>query len=242
MACNLPASWRSKFGAGLPVLQLDRPQLFELSEWIVAAAAMFGAFNKYMDGLGIPLEEKAYAETIHVLNNTSIGKAGRLLSSNQRALPPPIDDWSLVLGSLVQVFRPGGALALDTKLHGDTPHSKAGCLEYLQEKTGAFFGLVLERLQGMRPIRAVTAVIAKNTDSATSTLSVSTKAAMGIQFCNNDLENPRLAKELQKMADRVASEDRTSNGHDDKKLELIRKVTKAVSYTSNRVSEKLVQE
>jgi hypothetical protein len=50
-------------------------------EWIVAAAAMFGSFNKLMDGLGIPLEPDTFAETVGTMDDAyTVNKAGSMLA------------------------------------------------------------------------------------------------------------------------------------------------------------------
>jgi len=96
------------YGLGTVPVTLQPDQVRELKrqladddekvEWIVAAVAMFGSFNKLMDGLGVPLEPDTYAETADYLDSEySIAKAGAMmpeLHERQRRKPPPaVDDW-----------------------------------------------------------------------------------------------------------------------------------------------------
>jgi len=217
-------------------------------EWIVAAAAMFGAYNKFMDGLGIPLEDGAYAETKAVMDQDirqfEAGKAGSMLPKEPSLSPiPPKDDWKLILACLVQGVRPGGALALDKRLHGDTPNDKAGCLQYLRNRFGTDFGLVIDHLHNLRLIRTMTAIITKNMDDGNSAgLCLSRKVVAGMAFCDV-LENPRLAKELEAMAAKFPPTPSERDSEEEKeRMKLLLKVTKALSYTPNRVTPALVKQ
>ena len=216
-------------------------------EWIVAAAAMFGAFNKFMDGLGVPLESATYAETVQVIDAGKVkfgaGKAGSMLPEKNEPAPiPPKDDWTLILACLVEGIRPGGALAVDKKLLGDTPNNKIACQRYLQDRTGASFSLVLDNLHQERLVIAVTAIIAKNMDdSISSGLGISRKVVSGIEFCKV-LENPRLAKELEIVASKFPSVPIDHDPLEKNRMVLLLKLTKAVSYSPNRVTPSLVKE
>ena len=232
-------------------------------EWIVAACAMFGSFNKLMDGLGVPLESGAYEETVGIMDERyRAGKAGALLSptdptdtaiatieqGKQGTVPPspPPDDWTLVVAFLYQAIRPNGAIWLDSKLHGDTPATIAGCMTYLHSRFGCTFGVVLGNLKQTRIARAVTAIIGKNLDASVSTLGIKHKIVAGIQFARH-LENDRLVIVLEQVLKTVAAGgrrgDEKDNGDDDERMTaMILKITKRVSFTPNRVTPRLVQE
>jgi hypothetical protein len=214
------------------------------AEWIVAVSATFGSFNKLMDGLGIPLERNSYAETIDILDaKYSLGKAGSMLdATTTKAPPPPTDDWTLKVACIYHCVRPGGGLALDQKLHEDTPKTSQDCMGYLQRKTGHSFP-VLEQLQHSRVYRAITAILKKNFDETLSAgLSIPRKVRLGIQFANF-LENTYLKEELQVIGTKLgAPGGRTNDDEIPLDEELLLRLTKALSYTPNRVSPKLVQD
>lgn len=213
-------------------------------EWIVAAAAMFGSFNKLMDGMGIPLEGPTHAETIGIMDPTfDVAKAGAMLPPSQPTAPsPPVDDWTLTVACLYQVFRPGGALALDTKLHGDTPATAKECMEHSLARTGSSFAPVLAPLKHVRIVRALTAILVKNFDASLSAgLGVRRKVLAGLEFCRVGLQNECLYQQLECVL--AAQQPATTSSDDDSYLtELVLKVAKALCYTPNRVHPELVQE
>ena len=129
-------------------------------EWIVAAAIMFGSFNKLMDALGIPLEPDTLAETKPLMEmpNSKVAPA----ADNAAWSRPTMDDWTTKLFVLYQGLRPGGVLSLDAKLLHGIPASKSACMDWLDAKVGDSFEACLGPLTHLRVIRAVTGVIREN--------------------------------------------------------------------------------
>ncbi|CAB9505686.1 carboxymuconolactone decarboxylase [Seminavis robusta] len=209
-------------------------------EWIVAAAAMFGAFNKYMDGLAIPLEADAYGETMEHIDPKFVpsksATLGLALNDPKAALPvPPKDDWTLQLAIIYQGLRPGGAASLDSKLAKGVPTKVEDCIAFLKDLTGATFP-VLRKLQHARLRRALTAILSKNFVS--DGIALSTKVLAGIQYCGQ-LQNEQLKSELQQV---LASEveDKYSKSNNNKALLL--KAAKALSYNPSRMTESIIDE
>lgn len=207
-------------------------------EWLVAATAMFGAFNKLMDGLNIPLEADTYYETVALMDNQySIGEAaGTMLSKDNKENklpPPPVDNWTNYLDILYQGLRPGGALALDAKLLKGVPDTTVACQDHLKNLCGSKFQAVLESLEHARFRRAVTGVISKNMVSANLPLSV--KAQAGIQYCKNVLNNLSLANELEQVLRFCCRTTKEASP-------LVLRVSKALSYTPSRMHAGLVEE
>ena len=185
-------------------------------EWIVASCAMFGSFNKYMDGLGIPLENDTYFETMDYMDSkfvTSMSKnpasagftntnsnnnnnVGSKNGSKATALPvPPKDDWKRLLAVIYHGLRPGGALALDKKLLKGVPTTAEESIVFLKKLCGATFP-VLANLHHTRFRRALTAVLSKN--FVTDGISLHTKVLAGIQYCEI-LQNKQLQCELEEI-------------------------------------------
>ena len=222
-------------------------------EWIVAACAVFGSFNKLMDGLGVPLENNAFQETVDIMDNQyQAGKAGALLPATETATStnteqgpkrtPPVDDWTLLVAFLYQAIRPNGAIWLDNKLHGDAPKTIPACMEYLHSRFGCSFGVVLGNLRHIRIARAVTAIVSKNLDASLSSLGLRRKIVAGIQFAKH-LENDRLVIVLEEVLKTVAATEGNEKDYgDEDKTALVLKITKRVSFTPNRVTPRLVQE
>ncbi len=205
-------------------------------EWIVAAAAMFGSFNKLMDGLGIPLEPDTVAETkpMMELHNSKVPQDTPAWSR------PATDDWTTKLFLVYQGLRPGGALALDGKLLRGIPHSASACMAWLEENVGDPFHSCISPLQHLRVIRAITGVIRENM-CQTAGMGIDLKLKVGVQLCDI-LQNARLRASLQAI--RTARKGRVSSDsvHDDVFSSLVLKVAKALSYSPSRMTPELVKQ
>lgn len=219
-------------------------------DWIVAAAAMFGSFNKLMDGLGIPLEPDTFAETVGIMDSKyTVNKAGAMLglsrteTKNQTAKAiPTVDNWTTKLAVVYHGLRPNGALALDRKLLKDVPVSTVSdCMQLLEDRIGHSFVGIINNLQQTRVRRATVAVLLKNmTKIASSGLGMKLKLTIGIAYCSN-LENPRL-KAILAMICNCRFSDEESIDDNSPYMQLTLKVGKALSYSPSRVTESLVQE
>ncbi|CAB9505669.1 expressed unknown protein [Seminavis robusta] len=201
---------------------------------------MMGSFNKYTDGLAIPLEPDTYGETMeHIDPKFVLSKSatvGLRLDDPKAALPlPPKDDWTLQLAIIYQGLRPGGAAALDSKLAKGVPSEAEDCIAFLKDLTGATF-TVLQKLQHARLRLALTAILSKNFVS--DGISLSTKALAGIQYCGQ-LQNEQLKSELQQVLANVA-DDKYSKSDNNKVLLL--KAAKALSYNPSRMTETIIDE
>ncbi|KAI9021376.1 hypothetical protein DFJ74DRAFT_768992 [Hyaloraphidium curvatum] len=169
--------------------------------WVVSGAAMFGSFNKLMDGLGVPLEPTTVAETRATLGASwSLGGAGPMIADNAaRAPPPPEDNIFTVLRTLWLGLRPGGAAAVDSALLSIVPTDPKACRAHLLRRTGADLAL-LDRLPHARVVRAVTAIADVNLDDAISAgLLRSRKALAGLVFAAK-ASDARLAKVMSQIA------------------------------------------
>jgi hypothetical protein len=219
-------------------------------DWVVAATAMFGSFNKLMDGLGIPLEPDVFAETVDIMySKYSVNKAGAMLGLSQtktenkkvKALPP-LDSWTSKLAVVYHGLRPDGARALDRKLLKDVPVSTVSdCMQLLEDRIGHSFLGIIDKLQQARVRRAAVAVMLKNmTEISSAGLGMKQKLSIGIEYCNI-LENPRLKAMLRRISDSRFGDEELQGGNSPFTL-LILKVGKDLSYAPSRITESLVQE
>jgi alkylhydroperoxidase family enzyme len=216
-------------------------QVFSRSkiEWMVAATAMFGSFNKLMDGLDIPLEADTYQETADLMDTQfQVGDAaGAMLHSHQRMPPPAKDSWTDYLDILFQGLRPGGALALNETLLKGIPTKANDCCAYLEKVCGCSFRDVLQPLEQDRFRRALTGVVAKNFTSANLTLHL--KVHVGLQYCEI-LENSFLAQELECVL-QFTQQSSNDDIHESDFAKLVMQVGKALSYTPSRMTGSLVE-
>lgn len=229
----------------LHVQELNRTLSMEKIEWVIAAVAMFGSFNKLMDGLGIPLEPDTFAETVDVMDSKySVNKAGSMLDQkkNKTKPLPPIDSWTTKLAVIYQGLRPGGALALDAKLMRDLGSVKdsGDCMLLLDYRVGHSFAEIIGKLKHTRVRCAVTAVVLKNLNEATSAgLGTQRKLWIGVECCAI-VENPRLKLAFQNILKRrFGNEGIEADNSSFTQLAL--KVGEGLSYSPSRMSESLVQ-
>jgi hypothetical protein len=219
-------------------------------DWVIAAIAMFGSFNKLMDGLGIPLEPHVFAETVGIMESKySVNKAGVMIGLSQNKaenktieLPPPPDNWTTKLAVVYHGLRPDGALALDRKLLKDVPVSSVSdCMQLLEDRIGHSFVGIIDKLQQTRVRHAAVAVMLKNMTEITSAgLGVKRKLSIGIEYCDI-LENPRLKDMLLGIRNSRFDDEESQDDNSPYTL-LIFKVGKELSYAPSRVTESLVQE
>mmetsp|Transcript_25557 Transcript_25557/g.46999 ORF Transcript_25557/g.46999 Transcript_25557/m.46999 type:complete len:466 (+) Transcript_25557:109-1506(+) len=214
-------------------------------EWLMAATAVFGALNKLMDGLNIPLELSTYQETVdHLGANYKAGAASGMLqvepiAKMQRKPTPQIDDWTNYVAIIYHGLRPGGAMSLDRKLLQGIPAKITECCAYLNTLCGCSFKSVLESLQHERFRRAITCVISKNFVS--DNLSLHLKVRVGLQYCDV-LENSILAEELKKVLASAAVAYQDDQNHDNAIASLVLQVGNALSYAPSRMTPRLVNQ
>ncbi len=153
------------------------------AEWIVAAVAMFGSFNKLMDGLGVPLEAPAVAETRSLTTGFFEHRVTTTDSSGEPTPHglPPRDNWMTYLRALAAGLLGGGA-ALDARLVHGVPSTAAGAAAYLQQTTGASFEKVFRPLSHGRFVQTIATVVGLNFRSDNSELGLERKLLCAALF------------------------------------------------------------
>jgi alkylhydroperoxidase family enzyme len=208
-------------------------------EWVVGAIAMFGSFNKLMDGIDVPVETETVDETLHVMRS-SFGKV-----DSQGAPPPPLDSFlTLVRVVLVGLF--GGGASVDSRLVKDTPKRQPDASEYLQRATGAGLEPVLNHLRHGKLIRAVAKVFSLNFSSDNSALGIKRKILCAARFASL-LHNTPLAAQIDAMAhfhnvDSQMLQNARDEKADDTVDALTLRVVTAISSSPAQMTEQLVSE
>jgi hypothetical protein len=164
------------------------------AEWMVLAVAMMGFLNKFMDALGVKLEEPT-AREVHGLIAPSGWSPGKHLEGAPApdGAPPQPDSLMTKLGILR--YAPS-ALSLDKKWTAGVPDRWPDVGDYLRERTGHDFP-VLARLTRKRGVRALATMLRDNLDASTSVIGVPRKLAAGVVFAQTVGDSSLAAQLLQ---------------------------------------------
>ena len=179
------------------------------AEWIVLAAAMMGFLNKFMDAMGIPLEESMLATAQEV-----IGPSGWTPGKHEAA------NSAAPAGALPRPDRLGDLLSLvplmpaviyrDKRWTSGIPHSGPAAGAYLRDRTGYDFP-ILSRLTHSRAIRALAAILADNTDAHRSTLGLPIKHLAGLVYATT-VADEELANSARVLAQHAGATSAQLNG------------------------------
>ncbi|HYU32716.1 MAG TPA: hypothetical protein VEW48_11180 [Thermoanaerobaculia bacterium] len=175
------------------------------AERIVLGVAMMGFLNKFMDAVGIDLEEAAVAEVSTVLSSTgwSPGKhevcTVRTEDPSLQARPPGRD--TLLTKLSILRYLPA-AVRLESSWIRGVPSSWPAVGTWLAAHTGYDFPL-LAKLRSRRAVRAIATVLRDNLSAADSRLGLRTKALAGLVYATVVGDEP-LAREARVLASRMS--------------------------------------
>jgi alkylhydroperoxidase family enzyme len=174
------------------------------AEWIALGAVMMGFLNKFMDVIGVELEQSTVAEVADTMGaDWSPGKAGADLdpSSPRRPVPPP-DGLRTKLGLLPLL---PAAIRFDRRAQQGTPKRWPEVGRYLAGHTGHEFP-VLEQLHSSRARRAVASMLRENLDPGSSVIGTAPKVMAGAIFATV-VESDRLLDDARALARRAGVDD-----------------------------------
>jgi alkylhydroperoxidase family enzyme len=163
----------------------ERGELVEVygerkAEWIVLAAVMMGFLNKFMDAIGVELEQSVVSEVSATLGaDWSPGKAGAQLDAAAPARPAPPADGLRTKLRLVPLL--AGAIRFDRAVQRGVPSGWPSVGAFLRERTGHDFP-VLARVRSGRVRRSVATMLRENLDPASSVVGIDLKVLVGAVF------------------------------------------------------------
>ena len=181
--------------------ELTREQCDELSQhyseresrWVLMGIAMMGFLNKFMDAMGIPLEEEALADTGKILDGTGWAPGYHVegpYETPQNFVKPKTDNF----GTYLRVLRQApAAIKLENKWIRGVPKKYPEVGAYLEAQTGYSFPLLAHCQEG-RVIRAIATVLRDNLDANTTKIGIDSKCLAGLVFARV-VGNQRLADE-----------------------------------------------
>lgn len=150
------------------------------AEWVVLAAVMMGFLNKFMDSIGVELEQSVVSEVSSTMGTDwSPGKVGTLLDPAAPPRPVPAVDGLKTRMRLLPLLP--AAIRFDRRWQRDTPSRWPDIAAFLSERTGHDFP-VLERLHSSRARRSIASMLQQNLDPASSVVGVELKVLAGAIF------------------------------------------------------------
>jgi len=167
------------------------------AEWVVLGAVMMGFLNKFMDSIGVELEQSVVSEVSSTMGpGWSPGKAGTLLDPGAPEQPVPAVDGLGTRMRLLPLLP--AAIRFDRRWQRGTPSGWPEVAAFLSERTGHDFP-VLERLQSRRARRSIASVLQMNLDPAPSVVGVELKVLIGAIFAEI-VGDERLADDIRALA------------------------------------------
>lgn len=170
------------------------------AEWVALGAIMMGFLNKFMDVIGVELEQSTVDEVARTMGTDwSPGKAGADLAPDAPlTAPPPADGLRTKLGLLPLL---PAAIRFDRRAQRGTPKRWPEVGRYLSEITGHEFP-VLAKLHSARARRAVASMLRANLDASTSLVGLDAKVLAGAVFATV-VGNDRLLADVRALAPRA---------------------------------------
>lgn len=167
------------------------------AEWIVLGAVMMGFLNKFMNAIGVELEQSIVSEVSTTLGEDwAPGDAGGDLDPEAASKPPPPADGLRTKLRIVPLLPK--ALRQDRLWQKGVPTSWPAVGAYLNERTGHDFP-VLSRLRHSRAIQSIASMLRENLDPETTVIGLDRKVLTGIVFCEV-VSDPALKADLRALA------------------------------------------
>jgi hypothetical protein len=167
-------------------------------EWIVLAIAMMGFLNKFMDAVGLELEQSMVGEVHAVITPTGWHPGKHFADRVSSTKPPPADGLGTMLGVLR--YAPA-AIWVEHKWTAGVPSRWPAVGDFLSASVGYDFP-VLSRLTHRRAIRAIAAAVRDNFNAATSVVGLPLKAGLGRVYAEAAAD-ATLAGPLENLAQRL---------------------------------------
>lgn len=152
------------------------------AEWIVLGVVMMGFLNKFMDAIGVDLEQSVVDEVSDAIGpDWSAGGAGAALDPRSPRRPAPrADGWRTRLGLLPLL---PGVIRYDRRAQDGMPRKAGAIASTLKESFGHDFP-VLATLRSNRARRAIASMLGENLDPARTVVGIETKLRAGAIFAD----------------------------------------------------------
>jgi len=166
-------------------------------EQIVYSISMMGFLNKFMDAIGVELEQEAINDTADLISKTG-WKPGKHVNGTYRVTEKSTLKTDSLLTYLRVVRQAPGAVRLEKKWTKDVPNSYPEASEFLRKETGHSFPILKNIIQP-RVVLALTTVLRDNLNAETTEVGLRTKNLAGYIF-TRVVSNDQLSAEVRSMS------------------------------------------
>jgi alkylhydroperoxidase family enzyme len=167
------------------------------AEWIVLAVAMMGFLNKFMDAVGVELEQSLVDEVHALIAPTGWYPGKHFAGSVTSTRPPRADSLATRLGVLRHA---PAAISLERKWTAGVPSRWPAVGDFLSASVGYDFP-VLSRLTHGRAVRAIAVAVRDNFDAAASVIGLPLKGRLGRVYAEA-VDDAALAGAVEKLSRR----------------------------------------
>lgn len=178
-------------------------------EWLTLSVAMMGFLNKFMDAVGVDLEQPTVTEVGPVIRPSGWApgkhRVGPAVLTPTGGAPLRVDSVATILRMLPHL---PGAISRDRRWTSEVPATGPAAGTYLRERTGYDFPL-LSSLRHRRPVRAIATMIRDNFGGQEGHLDLRTKHLAGLVYAEI-VADRELGHAARAMAQRAAPGDSTA--------------------------------
>src|SRR4051794_41116548 len=161
---------------------------------------MMGFLNKFMNAMGIELEQDAINDTAAVLSQTG-WHPGKHVKGKYQITKATNPDQDNLLTYLRVIRQAPGAVSLEKKWTHGIPDTYSSAAVYLREHTGYSFPILKPVTQG-RVVRVITKVLCDNLDKELTEAGLKIKMLTGYIF-TRVVANDALTTEVKNMAAQI---------------------------------------
>jgi alkylhydroperoxidase family enzyme len=150
------------------------------TEWLVVAISMMGFLNKFMNAVGVELEQEAINDTAELLSKTG-WEPGIHADSDYKVTKSAIPQQDNLFTYLRVIRQAPGAVLWEKKWMRNVPSNYHEAAEYLKQHTGYSFP-VLKPIKEGRVVRTLTAALRDNLDKELTVTGLKIKMYVGYIF------------------------------------------------------------
>jgi len=201
------------------------------TEWLVYSISMMGFLNKFMNAVGVELEQEAINDTAELLSKTG-WNPGIHAGNGWRVTKPGLPRQDNLLTYLRVIRHAPGAVLWEKKWTKGVPSQYHEAADFLKRQTGWSFP-ILKPVKEARVVRILTTVLRDNLDTELTTTGLKIKMYAGYIF-SILAENDTLKSEIRNSAAHVAPE------LTDDKLEQLANIAQTEIPATSTASEALI--